>query len=400
MAETSPTIRGNAASVDQDEKRKLIAQENSIINAIVHSEGTMKDKILELAQIIERRIELLDCDFALPEISTYITRQLRQFQCPIADVVRRYLPEKYKNPDFAKWGKLASLSQNLVEGGLDVRQRIEDCSTGELESILEYKQKAKHELDSAITILNNDVDAIRREAVNRGLTELAGEKIRDQISARDYRWEIPDDAELEELYEETRRQCRRVIDEYIEFIDVTYPEYRTPLKEKERQYGNSFRVYANMMHIVNELKWSGDIAFWLDRNYWKKVQSSHDAGNSTKFPTTLCARCSADIADDPKDYHISKYDKTSPTGYRCDNCGSTEILVRENSREQVGDKSPEVDRMAIDIVNHIEHYVDIFQDIRQTVIDPAIYARKKAISNEFRIASMGKEKIVVPRKKQ
>ena len=94
------------------------------------------------------------------------------------------------------------------------------------------------------------------------------------------------------------------------------------------------------------------------------------------------------------------YDKTSPTTYRCDRCHGTAVLDKGNSREQVGDKSEENDRMAREILAHAEFYSDIFEDWRERWLNPTIYARKRAIQEPFSISSIaGSGSIVVPRKK-
>ena len=385
----------------EERLRELRQNENNLLDKIVHHEGTMKDLIIQIADSMAERYELLDPalppQFALSQISTNITRALQPD--PIADLVRRYLPEKYKNSSMQRPASLIDQLSSIIEHcGHDVRKQIEQCSNLEIETQVQFIDKAKNINDDIGTILNSKKETLLQDAIRRGMREIAGEKIRDAITSRDYRFEITEDAELEELNQEVITQLRRVIHEYEVFIQnfIEYPGYT---KEDARKWGNSARTYANMMAIVNEKKWSGEVDFWLDRNYWKKAQSSHKSGNSTFFPTTLCAICSKDIDNDPKDFHVTKYDKTSPTGYRCDNCGSTEIDDRFNSREQVGDKGAEVDRMASDIVNHLEYYVDIFKDWRNRSLNPAIYARKRAISEPFRKSSMGKEAIVVPRKK-
>ena len=145
----------------------------------------------------------------------------------------------------------------------------------------------------------------------------------------------------------------------------------------------------------------GSRGFWLDRNYWKKVQSSHDSGNSTKFVSTLCAWCSKDIDDDPRERHIMHYDKSSPTTYRCSRCHGTAVLDKGNSREQVGDKSEENDMMAREILAHAELYGDLFEDWRTRWLEPTIYGRKRAIQEPFSKSSIGgADSIVVPRKKK
>jgi hypothetical protein len=94
-----------------------------------------------------------------------------------------------------------------------------------------------------------------------------------------------------------------------------------------------------------------------------------------------------------------QYDRDSPTTYRCDNCGGTAVLDKGNSREQVGDKKEENDRFAEDIINHAPFYSNLFGDWRKRWLNPTIYARKRAIQEDFSKAAFGKEKIVVPRKK-
>jgi hypothetical protein len=396
-------IESDSRQQTEEQLRELRQEERDLYDSLENHNETLKSKILRIAQVIEERINLLDPmlpkELSINQISSIITRQLRAYNMPFAHWVSEYLPDKYKNPNIHKHTKLIIDLKDLIDASVQPTELIEQSSNIQLESLVQYIDKAKNINDDLGTLLNSRKEIALQEAIRRGIREIAGEKIRDAISARDYRFEIPEDAELEELNNEVVIQMRRVIHEYEVFVEnfIEYPGYT---KEDARKWGNAARTYANMMAIVNEKKWSGEVDFWLDRNYWKKAQSSHKSGNSTFFDTTLCARCSANIDEDPKDFHVTKYDKTSPTGYRCDNCGSTEIDDRFNSREQVGDKSPEIDRMASDIVNHLEYYVDIFKDWRTRSLNPAIYARKRAISERFRRASMGKEEIVVPRKKK
>ena len=96
-----------------------------------------------------------------------------------------------------------------------------------------------------------------------------------------------------------------------------------------------------------------------------------------------------------------KYDKASPTTYRCDNCNGIAVLDKGNSREQVGDKKEENDRIAADILKHASFYSDIFADWRTRWLDPTIYARKRVIQEPFSKSSIaGSDSIVVPRKKK
>jgi len=394
---------GDSRQVDEERLRQLRKEERDIYKALDGDQETLKSKIIRLAEIIEERINLADTmlpkDLTVNQISSNISRTLRSLQMPFAHWVSEYLPEKYKNPNIHKHNKLIITLKELLDQSVEPTERIEQCSNMQLETLVSYIKRAKDMSDDVGTLLNHRLEAAQQEAIARGMGEIGGDKIRDSISARDYRYEIPESATLDELNHEVITQGERVREAYRVFLYDKYWPYRAGTEAKARQYGNSFRVYANMIEIINEEKWSGEGDFWFDRNYWKKVQSAHKSGNSTFFPTTLCAHCSADIDNDPKDFHVMKYDSSSPTGFRCDNCKGIEVLDRFNSREQVGDKSPEVDRLASEICNHIVHYVEIFQDVRKYSMNPAIYARKRAISQPFREAAFGKDRLVVPRKK-
>jgi hypothetical protein len=381
------------------EKRQ---NENVLLDKILNHEGTMKSLILELADSMAERYELLDpmfpSNFSLSQISSMISRALAPN--PIADFVRRCLPDKYKNTNMQRAYATIDQINNIIEHcGTDSRKRIEECSNLEIETQVQFIDKAKNLNDDVGTILKNRKQEILQEAIRRGMKEIAGEKIRDQISCYDFRMRVPDNQTLHWYNKQTSENLIATGEAIAEFGAKDFLDFPPHDVEIAKKYTETSRIWRILFLTVREKKWSGDIGFWMDRNYHQKVQSSHDSGNSTKFDSTLCAWCSRDIDIDPLDRHIMQYDRDSPTTYRCDNCGGTAVLDKGNSREQVGDKKEENDRLAEDIINHASFYGEIFGDWRERWLNPTIYARKRAIQEEFSISSMGKEKTVVPRKK-
>ena len=376
--------------------------ENVLVDKILHHEGSMKALIIELADSMAERFELLDpmfpADFSLSQISSMISRALQPN--PIADVVRRYLPEKYKNTNMQRaYETIDKLSSIIQHCGHDVRKQLEQLSNLDIDSQAQFIKKAQNLADDIGTILNNAEISLQQEAIRRGMGEIGGEKIRDQISCYDFRMPVPDDQTLHWYNKQTSENLIATGEAITEFGAKDFLDFPPHDVDIAKRYTEASRIWRIIFLTVKEKKWSGDPGFWCDRNFWQKVQSSHDSGNSTKWDTTLCAWCSRDIDNDPMDRHIMKYDKTSPTTYRCDNCGGTAVLDKGNSREQVGDKKEENDRMAADIISHAPFYSDIFADWRERWLNPTIYARKRAIQEEFSKASFGKEKLVVPRKK-
>ena len=213
--------------------------------------------------------------------------------------------------------------------------------------------------------INNKIEDIDREAIRRGMKEIGGEKIRDQISCYDFRMRVPDNQTLQWYNQQTSENLIATGEAIAEFGRKDFLDFPPHDEEIAKKYTETSKIWRIIFLTVKEKKWSGDIGFWMDRNYHQKVQSSHDSGNSTKYASTLCAWCSRDIDNDPLDRHIMQYDRDSPTTYRCDNCGGTAVLDKGNSREQVGDKKEENDRFAEDIINHAPFYEMIFKDWRK-----------------------------------
>lgn len=361
-------VSSDSRQQTEEEKRNLRLQENYLIEEIMNNDGTMKQKVQLWAQVLEKRYELLDeslpKDFTIDQISSYITRNLRSLNHPIAHWVSEYLPDKYKNPNIHKHEKLILNLKDLIDASVEPTELIEQCSNLQLEALVQYVDKAKNIADDIGTLLNNRKEKALQEAIRRGMREVGGEKIRDQISCYDFRMEVPDDKQLDWYNEQTSKNLIATGEAIMEFGSKDFVEFPPHDREIAKRYTQASRIWRILFLTIKEKKWSGDVGFWMDRNFWQKVQSSHDSGNSTKFDTTLCAWCSRDIDNDPADRHIMKYDPKSPTTYRCDNCNGTAVLDKGNSREQVGDKKEENDRLAADIINHARFYGDIFSDWR------------------------------------
>jgi len=385
----------------QEQLNELRTKEQNLINELSSIDSNLGQRLQAWAQIVE---ELINCaddnyNFSISQISTYIRRECKKRHFRFASHVHRYLSEKYKDPNMVR---IQHLEDKLEDALCDQigRKPIKQFTKLELEFERELLHKTKFDIDKEQMRINHLIEDIDREAIRRGYDMIGGEKIRDQISERDFRYEIPDYFGLKELNEELRTQGNRWIRALDIFFNKKLPDRPGHIRQKVYQWANSIRVMANVHEIINEDKWSGDMSFWFDREYHAKIQSKHDAGNSTFFPTTLCANCSKDVDEDPHDCVKMKYWRPSPTSYICDQCGGVEILLRENTREQVGDKEADVFRDASDVLNHIPFYADVFISYAQADKSPPIYGRKYAISGPFsQSAIAGVDKLVVPRKK-
>ena len=278
---------GDSRQQTEEQLRILREEERSLFDSLENNEGTLKDKIIRIAQILEERINFLDPmlpkELSLNRISSYITRSLKSYNAPIAHWVSEYLPDKYKNPNIHKHTKMLIALKDLVDSSVEPTELIEQCSNSELESLVQYVDKAKKMNDDVGTLLNNRKEKALQECIRRGMKEVAGEKIRDQISCYDFRMELPDDETLRFYIKQTSENLIATGEAITDFGKRDFLDFPPHDVDIAKKYAETSRIWRIIFLTVKEKKWSGDIGFWMDRNFWQKVQSSHDSGNSTKF---------------------------------------------------------------------------------------------------------------------
>lgn len=392
---------GDSRQQANEQLQELRAKEQNLISELSNIDSNLGQRLQAWAQIVEELINSADpnYNFPLSKISTYIRRESYKRKFRFAHHVDRYLSDRYKDQTMIRIHHLEDKLETALCPQIGDK-KIEDFSRIELEFERELLLKTKGDMDKEQMRINHRIEDIDREAINRGYDEIGGEKIRDQISERDYRYEIPDYFGLDYLNQQVTTQGNRWIKALSVFFNLKYPDRKGHVRQDVYHWVNAIRVMANVQEVINEDKWSGDLSFWFDREYHAKIQSKHDAGNSTMFPTTLCANCSKNVDEDPKDCVKMKYWRPSPTRYICGQCEGTEILLRENTREQVGDKEADVFHDAADVLNHIPWYADLFISYAEGSKSPPIYSRKEAISGPFSKSAIGGvDKLVVRRKK-
>ena len=106
----------------EQEKKELRSEEADILKQIVNSESTYQSKFDKWVQILDRRRELLDVDFAIDQTSTYMRGILGEL--PIAANVNHYLADKYKDANMMRFG---SVDKKL--------KQLQNCSTTYCERI-------------------------------------------------------------------------------------------------------------------------------------------------------------------------------------------------------------------------------------------------------------------------
>lgn len=368
-----PTDSRQAA---EEEKRNLRASENVIIHELVNDvERSTSTKLLEWAQIWERRIDLNDSLIKVEDICTEMKRVLRSMDCKIADNVDHYLPDKYKNSAYSKWGKLGAIAQALKEGRMPYGHQLENCSNPEMETVYEKKLEYKNELDRAISAINKEIAQIEFVAYQKKF-QLSGKKFRRPISESDFDEEVP-----KTLEEKVKYNAELLDDLGNGFKDISRKYAISPPRTEEEldEDTHVIETVLSVIQPIRDFKSTGDIIHAFERQYIADIQSKHAAGNSDKFPTKLCKKCSdvETLRADPE-FELMLYDPTSPTNYRCRRCKGTEPRLRGMSREEVGDRTAFLFNEAQNVVkwlplfgktlNRLGKYVQLKEDSRKDTI--------------------------------
>jgi hypothetical protein len=360
-------------------KQKLLnlqSTQNTILNEIVLRDGTIKQKLNELADIIAERIDLLDPGMegiGKEQISTEIARMLREKGCSIANWVNDYLPPKYKNKNLVR---IHESVDKIVEIGTNVPCQLpEDCSSDQLEQWYQANDKEANTLDTIRTRNIKVKEKLEFIAQQRGL-QLGGYKFRREISHKDFDEEVP-----EELKELVQNNCDLLMSISNGFKDIA-EKYKVAPPRRIEELKEDYQVlytFDSVFQPHHDFKSTGDSDHAFERQYISDMAGKHAAGNSDKFPTKLCAHCSKFETFDPDDFEIMHWDHTSPTDYRCRKCGGVDTIMRGMSREQVGDRQAFIVRQAQNVVSHmplfgvtlhrwVKYYIQPKEDSRKTVI--------------------------------
>ena len=373
----------------QAELLTLRDEQNKLLEAISDSVSSLGTKILRLAQILERRIDLgdRDCFYPVNQISTIITRMLHKDNPDIAySTISRALPEKYKDPRLSQYGKLTNhIESMVVKGGLQLTsQQIEQSSNDQLNFWDTITEEFDNTLDTTV-MHNNQIRAKLEEEANKRGIQLNGRSFRDPIGIDDIPGEHIETLEglnkaSGKLLKEISNKISQIAERFLERPPTTF--------EHAKHCHMSFSTFDAILRPNVDDKWTGDIIHWMRRGYIEEMQGKHGAGNSDKFPTMLCSWCSRDVDEDPNDYERMYRDETSLTGYRCLNCNGTTFIERETTREQIGDRKDWLFTTAHNIA-YSDPFIEAIHFWNENYVMPYENSRKVRIGPQFSKAAIG-----------
>lgn len=369
-----------AALVDQNELASLRIEQSQLLALLKNKEGSLKSKIIRLAEILEQRIVLADPefeqeeyrDFTISQISTYITNILRNHNIAYAPWVSECLPPKYKDPSQSNNALLNRSAKPSQWGGVDPELLLKELAAVPLEVIKQLASNIKvNAYDDVIMRLKNLIES---DAVEQRY-QLNDKKLRDTI-----RTSRPFPPRPTKYTEEVRRHGD-ILYQWADVVDSRCP----PPPELEEDFAAGERaateVYEN---FINE-KYSLATGEWLERDIYRIHQSKHGAAVKDKVITLLCKECSnlSKEVYDPDDFIEMEWDWNSSTHWRCPrNPDHINGVPRGLTREQCGDKGDKTDKslspletQAVNLVNNLPGYYNSLQ-YYNTLMQKCIATRK------------------------
>jgi hypothetical protein len=353
-----------AEQQDNDKLSALLIEQQEIISFLKDKEGTIKQKVLRIAEILEERMERADPN--LPQtlttnmISTEVRQILRAHGIAAAENVNHYLPDKYKNPSQQR-------TIVLVDGSIRTADPIEIIKAigSNIHSLKEnINQITEHEdLEIIHEIADEMKKATGARAMDLGVI-LSGYERKDSHKTPTPPAEITD--------------CSHAIEYCIDYLQNTKQFFIKfpPPAEKNPLWAAGIIQIIKLFPNGNE-KFSLLKLMWWSRIKYMIHQSKHGAAVKDEIMTMLCDNCyDAKTGREKPDCNAEMIrDFKSATGWRCGSCNGISGHFRGLTREQVGDNKAPVITQCERFVYAFPGFADMVECYTESYM-PYGYARK------------------------
>lgn len=373
MTNTPLTAKSAALLQDQQKLYNLKIEQNDIIDNLKSKGETLKSKTIRLAQIIEERYLLNDPEFfndkfrnfAVSQISTYITELYEKADIAYAPYVYQVLDSKYKDTINQNNALVNRKVAPCQYGGIDPVQLIEELSKVPQDMIKSLPTATKTLFHELMTSTDGWKNTIETDSYEKHY-QLFNKKTRKTIKTP-----RPFKPEATEYSEEIHKHALVML-EWEQYVIQNPP----PEQSQREEFARGERRAAQVLKDLMNEKYSLDPGGWLMRDLYRVHQSKHGAAVKDRVPTLLCKKCSILDRKDWQegDFVQCEWHWPSPHHWRCPRClEEEEFVLRGLTREQCGDKGYErcpncnyrftwdigispMDAMAIDLVHNLPGY--------------------------------------------
>jgi len=308
-------------------KHKLTSLTDDFVEGYNVWEKSKAELIIQIADTLEKLHELREYTDDINTISTYIRQTLaeRGVSQGQLDYVTDVLPAKYKNENLSRdtsaWKSKPVNNNNETVNIYQLEKQLEQMSSTELQDYgLELEQKHKH----FRTTMKAEKEALEFVAIKKKIPLFRYKK--------ESATPPPDHLHRETtLWEEAKLYSQYFFEFYKYFEDIAqsikqYPpdpelEKRTAHKMKIFRFG-VLKTLKALLIPYTDRKWSADWVKWIDIHLTRLEHSKNYAGSKHALETGEKA---VKIGKDGKPIIIN--------------------LERGITREQVGDKEPELFKM-------------------------------------------------------
>ena len=353
----------SAEGIDQNLLSSLHQEQEQIITFLIDKEGSVKQKIIRMAEILEQMMERADP--SLPPtlstnmISSHLTKMLREKGIAAANNVNHYLPAKYRDPSQQRIvlvdGSISYCEdiEIIKRIGSDIRLLNDRISKIEDHQDLEIVHEIAHEMKKAAAARATDLGLI-----------LSGFEKKESHKTPTPPAEITDCAEA-------IGYCINYLENTRQFF-IKFP----PPPEKNALWAAGIIQIIKLFPNGNE-KFSLLKLMWWSRIKYMIHQSKHGAAVKDEIMTMLCENCyDVKTGTEKQDCNAEMIrDFKSATGWRCGSCNGITGHYRGLTREQVGDNKQPTITQCERFVKEFPWFADMVECYTESYM-PYGYARK------------------------
>lgn len=327
---------------------------------------TTRDRVNEIGNLLERKFLIQGFEEQINQISVIITDMYEQHGIRNWHHVCDFLPSKWKDPNKQTFKSIDDDSYGRLppEGTVDYIKVLQDF-------IKDVPTLPPEVNKQAFSLVTKGKDVIDKDSQLRKypiLHDRADEKYRDPVNTLKGQSMI---TVMEEAIDRHIKKWQELKQDVHEFP----PEFAV---DAER-YARGINAATSLIYPFVDDKCSMDSLEWWNHETFRQHHGKHASAVDQPVMTNLCIICSEGVDEDPNAFVEMYSDINSPTFWRCRQCGGTEGRWRDMTREQIGDKTPDILQAAKDFASHIPGYIELCKWYRNWK-QLRIYARKDRLA--------------------
>lgn len=339
----------------EDDKRRIANIDNEIATIITidkqlqeaqeHSRG---ERAKRIAKLLEDKFRIQGMDFLIGSIASEIEKLYRDNGIYYWHTVHRYLPEEYKQK--FRTATHEEIEKSSIQSGHAGPNQLEQIYGKISEKVKDLPEKARDDfIRDWAEAAGNLNDSIREIATDYHVNILDPYGIGQDVgnsgtsSGNDEQISVIKPKPMTTIAYEEGLILEKKVHKFVEELRIYPPELESDLQFIVR----GIKRLGELIEPSIDDKWTKQWLGWFKIEIDRLDYGKHAAAVRNFTETNQCAKC-----DDVE----MVFTENSPSKMICPQCGNTQGLRRNMTREQVGDKAQTVMKQAYRFLRDIPDF--------------------------------------------